>query len=229
MRNPRLTTTAILLTALIGCGGEEPDLAESNSEATAETSRTTTTEDGTTDPCTVLDETLIRASFAVPEQAEIELRSYGSSSFPLCSADWEAADAEARKARAGEAFKEYMEKLSRREKASIPKTAKLTDGASLTLLKPFEDSDTAMRSFDTAMKRLSDGITTKVEDREITFQRDVFPVEGVGDKAMWQPQSNQLSVVDGNRMFHVAANTGGGEEENRTIAIKLANAIIERL
>jgi hypothetical protein len=79
------------------------------------------------------------------------------------------------------------------------------------------------------MKMLSDGVTSSHEGTEVTFQADLTPIEGVGRKAMWAPSLRQLSVVDGNRIFHVGVNTGGEPEADLEKAKAVANRVAREL
>jgi hypothetical protein len=105
-----------------------------------------------------------------------------------------------------------------------------TDEVSLTLYSPtFESRSQALAGFDAAMKRLSDGVTTSAGDVEFTYQADVEPVSGVGDKAMWVPKMRQLSVVSGNQLLHLSVNTGRELDAELATARALAEDVIAAL
>jgi hypothetical protein len=79
------------------------------------------------------------------------------------------------------------------------------------------------------MKILSEGITREHKGVEITFQADITPVDGVGDKAAWAAKLRQLSVADGRRMFHLTVNTGADREQELVKAIAVAKDLVNTL
>ena len=87
---------------------------------------------------------------------------------------------------------EYAMAKARGENVEMP-SLRTESEVSLTLYEPpFDSPAQAQSSFDSAMKRLAEGVTGAHQDVEVTFQADVTPVEGVGDRAMWAPKMPAL-------------------------------------
>lgn len=231
----RMICIAALAVVLAGCGGEGEETAEVNPEnveqaITAEVEKRTGRKPSTdTTPCEILDDTFVRAHFEVGSDVEISRSPSKYSPHPLCTVSWARPDAEELQKKNAEAMSEYMQAKLRGEDVKMP-SFRTTNEVSLTLYEPeFEDARTAQSSFDAAMSSLSKGITASHEDVEMTFQADLVPVSGIGDKAMWAASMRQLSVVDGTRIFHVGVNTGDDRDADRAKAEEVAKAIAEKL
>jgi hypothetical protein len=79
------------------------------------------------------------------------------------------------------------------------------------------------------MKTLTEGVTATRDGVSATIQADGTPVTGIGQKAMWVPKLRQLSVVDGNRMFHLGVNTGSDLDAELEVAKELARKVVRQL
>jgi F0F1-type ATP synthase beta subunit len=107
---------------------------------------------------------------------------------------------------------------------------KSTNEVSLTLNKPFfENAGAAQAMLDSSMETLQKGITREHKGVKVTFQADIVPIEGVGDKAAWAASLHQLSVADGRRMFHLTVNTGADAEQELGKAKAMAKQLAEIL
>lgn len=229
---------ALLAAAAIACGGEtrteaaspaqqEKDIIET---VTAEAYRQTGAKPSTdTTPCEILSDELIRGSFDLAADVALTRSPSKYSPHPLCTVRWAKPNAaEIEKRRAAE-MSDYLQRKLKGEDVKMPSFATENE-VSLSLYEPpFKSHDEALQAFDVAMKRLSDGITAKHEDVEMTFQADITPVDGVGRKAMWAPSLHQLSLVEGNRIIHVTVNLGESGEADLEKARSLANDITSRL
>ena len=229
----RVSGVAVVAIAILACGGQETeDVTPQNVEnvITDEVEKRTGRKPSTdTTPCEILDDELVRAHFEIGPEAEIKRSPSKYSPHPLCTVSWDKPNAEEIEQKNAAAMSEYLQAKMRGEDVKMP-SFRTTNEVSLTLYDPeFEDASSAMSSFDSAMKSLSDGITASHEDVEMTFQADLTPVEGVGDKAMWAAKMRQLSVVDGTRIFHVGVNTGADLEADRAKAEAVAKAVAERI
>lgn len=231
-RNVTFVFAGILTMALFGCGqSEEAVTAENVEDAITQEVREQTGKAPSKDttPCEILDDEFVRAHFEIGPDVEISRSPSKYSPHPLCTVSWPKPNAAEIEERSGEAMMEYMQKKMVGEDVKRP-SFRTTDEVSLTLYEPeFESPDAAMASFDSSMKMLSEGITSSHEDVEVTFQANLTPVEGVGDKAMWAAKMRQLSVVNGNRIFHVSVNTGAELEADLEKAKAVAKDVAAEL
>ena len=124
---------------------------------------------------------------------------------------------------------DYMQRKMRGEDVPMP-SFRTTNEVSLTIYSPtFDSKAAALAGFDSAMKRLSDGVTASAGDVEFTYQAEVEPVSGVGDKAMWVAKMRQLSFVTGNRLLHLSVNTGDDLDGELAMARNLAEDVMAAL
>lgn len=221
----------VALAALIAsCGGEEAANAENTGEQIAARIMEESGVEPSTDttPCEILDDELIHAHFTVAEGAEISRQTSTYSPHPLCTVSWRKVNADEIQAQSGPAMMDYMQRKARGEDVKMP-MFRTDNEVTLTIVdSDFASPADAQRGFDGSMKMLSDGITRSHEGTEVTFQADLTPVDGVGDKALWASSMRQLSVVDGTTIFHVTVNTGHREADlvtARAIAIDVARKI----
>ncbi|MDX1585053.1 MAG: hypothetical protein R3338_15755 [Thermoanaerobaculia bacterium] len=233
MREKRaLIWTGILVFALLGCGeSEEAVTAENVENAITEEVERQTGKKASTDetPCEVLDDELIRAHFEIAEGIEIRRSPSKYSPHPLCTVTWDKPNAEELEQKRTEMMMERMQARMRGEEVE-GSMIRSTNEVSLTLYEPtFDSADDARSSFDSSMNRLQEGFSASHEDVEMTFQADLDPVEGVGDKAMWAAKMHQLSVVDGNQIFHVTVNTGAELDQDLEKAKEIARDVAKKL
>lgn len=239
MRDPLKTLlAAILIATTLACGGAddsaagaataegvEREIAEAVEERTGRRFEPSTD----TTPCEILDDALLRPVFDLAADVEITRSTSRYSHHPLCTASWPKPNAAELEAEQGARMMEYMQKKVAGEDVEMP-SFRTTNEVSLTLLEPaFDDARAARSGFDSAMKRLSDGVTGSHEDVEITFQADLVPVAGVGDDARWAAKMRQLSVVDDRRIFHLTVNTGAEHAAELETAKQLARQVAEAL
>jgi hypothetical protein len=240
VRDPLKTLlAAILIATTLACGGA--DDSASSAAATAEgvereiaeavEERTGRRFEPSTDttPCQILDDALLRPAFDLAADVEITRSPSRHSPHPLCTVSWPKPNAAELEAEQGARMMEYMQKKMAGEDVEMP-SFRTTNEVSLTLYEPaFDDGRAARSGFDSAMKRLSDGVTGSHEDVEITFQADLVPVAGVGDDARWAAKMRQLSVVDDRRIFHLTVNTGAEHDAELDTAKGLARQVAEAL
>lgn len=222
----------ILAAASFACGGGDESTAAADLERSIErdvAEATGTTASTSTEPCEILDEGLVRASFEIGPAVEIVRTPSKYSPVPLCTARWAKPDAEGIEQKRAELMSDYMTRKMKGEDVDMP-SVRTENEVSLTLReKPADSPEQAMAMFDSAMKMLSEGITRSHEGTEVTFQADLTPVDGVGRKAMWAPRLRQLSVVDGSRIFHVVVNTGAEPEAELEKAKAVASKVAQEL
>lgn len=235
----KILMAAFLITAATACGGSDESATSDLStpegierqiaEAVeAETGRPFEASTDTT-PCEILDDALLRGAFGLAADVEITRSPSQRSPHPLCTASWPKPNAAELEAGQGARMMEYMQRKVAGEDVEMP-SFRTTDEVSLTLYEPAFDNPRAARaSFAAAMKQLSDGVTASHQDVEMTFQADLTPVAGVGEEAMWAAKLRQLSVVDGNRIFHLTVNTGAELDVERDRAKEIARRVAEAL
>ncbi len=182
-----------------------------------------------TTPCEVLNDRLVRASFDIAPDVQLSRKPSKYSPHPLCTVSWPKPNAAEIEANTASAMSDYMQRKMKGEDVKMP-SFRTENEVSLTLYQPeFDSPQKAVASFDTAMKRLSDGVTASHKDVEMTFQADVTPVDGIGRKAMWAARLRQLSVVEGNRIFHITVNTGADLNEDLEKAKSVARDVARAL
>ena len=233
MRTSRTTLLAAFAAAsVLACGGDRDatspgDVAPTISDEVEARTGAEPSTDAT--PCEVLDDELLRASFDIAADAEITRKPSEYSPHPLFTATWPKPNAAELEAQTQEKMSEYLAAKMRGEDVDMP-SFRTSDEVSLSLYQPaFDSAADARRSFDASMKRLSEGITGSHEDVEITFQSDLTPVAGVGDAAMWAADMHQLSVVAGNRIFHLVVNTGAELDAELAKAREVAGQVAAEL
>jgi hypothetical protein len=226
---------AILALMLAACGGSETSTPtpESVSEAVSEAKKEVEKAKGNAgkaeiDPCTVLDEKLVRSHLDVGD-AVVSFRLSSSTRHPLCAASWPKPDAEQIKRDMQAKMTEYMTAAARGEKVDMP-SFKLENEASLTLNSPsFESAENAASAFDSAMRVLEQGVRDKNNpDAPPQFQYDTHSVAGVGDRASWTPGLSQISVQSGRHLFHVRVSVGD-PQVNQEAAKAMAREIAAKL
>jgi hypothetical protein len=217
IRQTLLITSTLVM--LAGCGSSDPS-GNGNSVNVAPAD---------VNPCDILGDKVLHAHFSIADGTVIERSKSKHSMHPLCTASWKKPNAAELEKKSSEAMMEYIRKKSRGEDVKIPIT-RTTNEVTLTLNKSlFENASAAQAALDSSMKVLSEGITRKHNGVEVTFQADVIPVEGVGDKAAWAAKLRQLSVADGKRVFHLTVNTGGDREQELIKAKELAQDLVKSL
>lgn len=199
---------------------------ESEVAAATGQSRTGGSSDNT--PCEILDDAIIRESLNVSEGVEIS-RQLSNYLHPMCTVSWPKPNADEIESTTAAAMMDHIQKLARGEETAMP-SFRTTDEVTLTLTHPpFKDADAALAGFDSAMKTLTEGVTATRDGVSATIQADGTPVAGVGQKAMWVPKFRQLSVVDGNRMFHLGVNTGSDRDAELEVAKEIARKVARQL
>ena len=225
-----------LLAAVVGCGDSGNDnlpTAPADSRVTAaDTGKAGRAERRAADAaaaCALLGDAMIRARLGLDEDVMFERTPSRHSPHPLCTVSWAKANAAELEQERVQLMTDYMQRKMRGEDVAMP-SFRTTDEVSLTLYSPtFDSRAKAVAGFDAAMKRLSDGVTSSAGDVEFTYQADVEPVAGVGEKAMWVPKMRQLSFVSDKQLLHLSVNTGRDINEELATARALAHDVITAL
>lgn len=181
--------------------------------------------DADINPCDLLSDDIIRSRFDSAASADISRRLSDYSVHPMCVVTWPKPDAAEIEARTAAAMSDYLQRKMRGEKVQMPSFA-TEDEVTLTLFQPqFEDNASAIASFDQAMSVLQRGIKGKAGDVEVSFQSNVTPVTGIGDKATWSAGMRQVSVVQRRRIYYVTVNTGAESSVVEAQALALAKGV----
>jgi hypothetical protein len=181
------------------------------------------------DPCDLLSDDVIRGQFDSAAEADISRRLSDYAVHPMCVVSWPKPNAAEIEARTAAAMSEYLERKMRGEEVKMPSLA-TQDEVTLTLFQPqFEDNARAIASFDQAMSVLQRGVKSRAGDTQVSFQTDVTPVDGVGDKATWSGGMRQVSVVQGTRIYYITVNTGSEPGVEEALALALAKGVGEML
>ena len=223
----RTRTALIFIALLTGCTGGETATSEPAKTAEAAAAPKAAAQTAAVDPCAILNETLLRSHFG--EVTATFKPGRPTAPHPLCTASWPKPDAAKLEEERATQMSAYVAAKVRGEDVKMPSFA--TDNeVSLTLRKKsFKDQETAESAFDSAMRVLEHGIPATKDRPAITrFTTPVEPAAGVGRKAAWAPRMNQLSVLSGTQIFHVAVKVGDKEEnlaKARAIALEIAAQI----
>jgi hypothetical protein len=177
------------------------------------------------DPCEVLSDALLARHFTIPEGAEISREPSKYSPHPLCTVNIPKPNAEELQKQYDEAIGKWMQEKMQGKDVKRPSISP-NHNITLTLLKPAESPAQAMAQFDSAMRMLQEGVTGGTEETQVTFQADVEPVDGIGDKAMWAQKLYQLSIVQGPQILHITVNSGEGREQDIAKAKAIAADIL---
>lgn len=176
-------------------------------------------------PCDLLTDEFVREHLPSSAGSPIQRKVSEYSVHPLCMVSWRKPDAGQIEAKTGAAMQEYMQRKMRGEDVPMP-NMRTNDELTLTLFEPvFDDGKLAQDSFDQAMAILQKGVTGSHDGVEVTFQSDVYAVNGVGDKAAWAERLRQLSVVSGGRIFYVTVTTGADTADELATAVSVAQDV----
>lgn len=177
------------------------------------------------DPCALLSDDFIRGQFESATNVNIDRRLSDYSVHPMCVVSWPKPNKAEIEANTASAMSDYLARKMRGEDVKMPAFA-TEDEITLTLFQPeFEDNAAAIASFDRAMAVLKRGVTGSAGGVEVSFQSDVVPVDGVGDKATWAVGMRQISVVHGRRIYYITVNTGAKPSVEEAQAIALAKGV----
>ncbi len=227
----------VLLAAVAACGETGTGDSAANPVGEARTATPETSNEGRAErraadsalACAILSDAMIRSRFVLGDEVALDRNPSRHSPHPLCTVSWAKANADELEQQRAQLMTDYMQRKIRGEDVPMP-SFRTIDEVTLTVFSPaFESKAQAEAGFDSAMKRLSEGVTTSAGESEFTFQADVEPVSGVGDKAMWVPKMRQLSFVSGNQLLHLTINTGRDPSEELATARGLAEDVMSAL
>lgn len=198
------------------------------------------------DSCAVLTETLVRRTFDLSDKVKLE-RGKSTGADQVCAYQWDKPNADKLRAELHKKEQEHVKQMMKQlhsgkmgqgltEMAKEVPTVKSQVSLILSNFH-FDSKDNARTSFQSSMKKLNDGIKREVSvpgkkgkhEEVVAFRLQNVPVKGVGDLAAWSPKIDQLTVLDGKRIFHVRANIHTDADENLVEAKKLAQAVIDAL
>lgn len=151
----------------------------------------------------------------------------------VCTASWDKPDKEKLEAACKQAMMDYSKRrvqaMIHQEKFDEPMPAcpRTTNSVSLTIVSPVHDSaEEAVADLENAVGQLTTGIDFEVQGETHTSQI-VFDswVEGVGDRAAWSTEANELQVASRGVRFAVTVQVRDDPDENRALAIELARRL----
>ncbi|UBM58380.1 hypothetical protein LAG90_16370 [Marinilongibacter aquaticus] len=195
-------------------------------------------------PCDFIDEDDIRSIFGVGTEVTMDK----NDRFGICSFNWEveseqASDDERLKATLEATKSGDMDKI-----VAISSQGTYSVGLNFTTAKPSSAAD-ARKTYDTILKRMSEGITVKKEDiikkaEEMGLDSKAIEshaedttisdgshesVSGVGDAASWSSKTSQLTVLSGTDIFFLTVKASGDKEKSLSKAKELAESVIDNL
>lgn len=205
--------------------------------------------------CELLTPSLLASHYGV---AEAELEPTGKQMENFCAFRWKKPNydqiIEETRQRVIEQSSERIEAMRRGETYQSPPMPRAENEVSISLAPGMKDRAQAERTFETIMNRMSKGITVQTTEEtrrkvdetvreatggrvsgaqeipdSVTFQADVTSIEGIGDRAFWAPKLNQLTVMNGTTIFHLAVQISSDEAANLEEAKRLAPEIINRI
>jgi hypothetical protein len=209
---------------LAACGGGETATPAAKARV-AETSGEAVNE---IDPCTILDEDLIRRHFE-PGDSPITSRPSTKTHHPLCSITWRKPNADEIEKTMQAKMTEYITAKTRGENVEMP-VMRTENRVTLTInVPPSESEEAAAAAFRSAMDTLERGFKDRDNpDAPPRFQFDTRPVDGVADQASWTPGLSQLSVRSRLYVFHVTVEVGDAQL-NEAKAIDIAADVASAL
>lgn len=227
----------ILLTILlcIACDSEEssePEAVAAVQEDLTEVAETETEGEPPPDPCTLLTEDMVREHLELAEDVEIEQSRSKHSPHPLCSYSWNTLSEEEQKEARAKMVKNMMEKVKKGKTAGglmDMATSMGNEEAHLTVFKEaFDSPEQARQRLESIRARMEKGIKQDVRGETVEFQSSYQTVEGVGNEAYWSPKHNQLSVAQGDRIFHLGVKARD-ESRNLELSKELARRVADEL
>ncbi len=227
----------MIVALLVACGGDNgQEAGKSNAGKTTAVVKAETPAEsaaGTT-PCEMLTEAMIR-EYLQPGDIEITGESGDTRQSVYCQYKWyyEPTEEEQQQmvdARMAWTTARYEARRKGEPEPPAPKFPSRDNSVFFNVLKPFDNAQIASSSFDLMVQRLSDGMTIKTESAgEIEIHGgEMILLEGIGDKAVWDPDDSQISVLTGAQLFHLKARLAG-EADSRAAAEKIAADLIKHL
>lgn len=224
------TTLAFALTPLDGAAQDSALLTR------AEAARIVAIE-GTArhqEACGVLSPELMSAIFQVDGQ-QLRHHPMQMTRIPhaVCIAGWDKPDKEAREAACKESMMDYSKRrvqaMVHQEKFDEPMPAcpGTSNTVGLTIVNPVRGSaQEAVADLENAVGKLTEGIDFEVQGETHTSQI-VFDswIDGVGDRAAWSSEANELQVASDGVRFAVTVQVRDDPEENKALAIELARRL----
>jgi len=250
----RHVSSALAIAALLcACGDDDQasPTAPSPTPATPIAAAEPPEPDGPPDPCALLTEAVVRATFEVPEETAIAQSQSTSSTYSVCSYTWDKPNADEIREEIAALQRERVQKMLKKARGGqlgqgmmdlAMNMPRMESQVSLNFGPPRATAEEAHSLFESAMSSLEQGITHRidteqvenanervraaVEGQEVTFQADVEPLEGVGDEARFIPRLNQVAVRDGNRILYVVVEIETEAADNLEPASRLARTLI---
>ena len=225
----------MFIAMLSACGGEGQESSHSVAEPAtpAETSGSKAQLSEDVAPCEMLTEAMVR-DYLQPGDVEISGEQDTAGKGVYCQYKWSYPLSDEERQQAGQRQMEWITaKAEARSKGEpipdAPKFPNTDSNVFFNVLKPFENAQTGSTSFDMLVQRLTDGIKVKTEELgDVEFKGgDLVMVEGLGDKAFWDPKSNQVSVLTGVQLFHLKVRLAGGKD-SRADAERIAADLVKR-
>jgi hypothetical protein len=174
----------------------------------------------------------IEATVALPEGATVESRRGTGMSAKLCTLTWKDPNFD-EAAHQRELMKKMQEAMRRGQTGqglvNIAMVARSGGEVTYTHMPAAADDAAAMRSFESAMKFLNEGLSSRAEEgpakgQTVTIRSATVPIERVCDAAHWSARMHQLSVVSGTRIFHVGVKAATDEDKSAAEAADLETA-----
>lgn len=185
-------------------------------------------------PCELLTEDMVRRALE-PGDVEITSEPGTTNQSAYCQYRWSVPlSAEEEQARNDAAAAWMMARIEARasgeEPPERPTFPSLDGHVFFNLLKPFNNAQQAASAFDAMAQRLREGIQVETEAAgTVEFKGgDSIQLEGIGDKALWDPKLSQVSVVSGPLLFHLKVSLPG-DQDPREAAERLAAELVQRL
>lgn len=228
-----VAVAGLVIAALAGCdGGTEAEDETVEAAASGVAGGSSCVADYADSPCELLTADLVRQVLpGVP--AEIEQESHSGSMFSSCSYSWPS-DRVATREVAGRTI-EYPEHNSvglswietyesgdpqaRFRREYLPTEEEMRRG--LDRMEEEFDEQAEERGLDESQREIGRDL-----GRSVASSMSFEPVDGVGDRASWTANHNDLHVLVGDIKFQVSATVSSDESENRQTAIGLAEALM---
>lgn len=229
MNTSRAWVLFLVILTLSACGGDaDTDRAATSgtADASAPAASRASQAAATMHPCEAFPLEAVVDLFGVAA-GDVEVERGQAQRNDTCEYTWRKADWEAIEARNQEAL---IRAMSSGAGASSLEREPIEVSIFLTFHRgDFAVPADAIRALDQVVERLGEGRSATVADQTFSVQSSSDPIQGIGEKAVWNEGLGQVSAVRGTQLFYVRVRGEADAGASRTRAEAIAREIAGRL
>jgi hypothetical protein len=233
MNASRSWVLLLVILTLSACGGDtEADRASAPGSAVASADDVAPSDSRASEasaslhPCEAFPLASVSELFEVAA-GDVEVERGQAQRNDTCEYTWRKADWEAIEKRNQEAL---MRAMTSGAGASSLEREPSSVSVFLTFHRgDFATSAEAIRALDQVVERLGAGSSATVGDQTFSVQSGSEPIEGIGEKAVWNLGLGQVSAVGGTQLYYVRVRGESDAGVNRERAETIAREIAARL